>query len=721
MGGIRAGSNAWKDSPRERKGNSGKSGRMRTSLDPEAAMAKGLADVWNALENSHCVVFTAPTGLGKSTRLPSFLADKDGNFPLKVACTQPRRMAAKTLARRVAADMNTNEMNGFVSYKVRDDNTVNPSTRLVFMTDGSLLMEAIRDGMLEAYSYVVVDEAHERSMDTEILLCLLKVALVRNKRLKVVIMSATLKAKTFTDYFPGSCLVEIHDVEKHHVQVSYLTETPKDVIHAAAVRAASIHLEEPDGHVLIFLPGTEEINSCVRKIGSQIEVLANTLNLNQFGKYTVLPLHSKLSPAEQDKALADPGFDVWRDEYGHNWKRPVRKIVCATNIAEASVTVPDLGYVIDSGLSKRLSYDWKTRQDLLVTGSIDHQSAIQRKGRTGRTRSGTNYRLYTEFSFENDMELSHAPDVVRNDPMTLILKLSSVGVKSVSEFDFIQKPEPLSILRGYSTLYLLGAFSPAGNVDLLSTIGKTMVSLPVSPEMAVSLDRANELGCVGFMMALVVMLQEGLDCFRIPRNSEDNVRYFTVHRHFDDDEGEHWRLVRVFLEFRGSAMRNGDGTCGRQWCELHFLKYSKLNAAMKMFDDLAERGKRFNWGVCEQALSDQSEASKTSFFKALVRGHFMQIAMKASGYHKGCSYTSLHDNLPVILHYTSQKLILADRTWVLYSTIFNHKNMFKIKCCSAIDPEWMLSEIGTFFVGDNFRPRDVKDSIDSLIESNRAG
>ena len=151
------------------------------------------------------------------------------------------------------------------------------------------------------------------------------------------------------------------------------------------------------------------------------------------------------------------------------------------------------------------------------------------------------------------------------------------------------------------------------------------------------------------------------------------------------------------------------------------MKYSKLNAAMKMFDDLAERGKRFNWGVCEQALFDQSEASKTSFYKALVRGHLMQIAMQASGYYKGCSYTSLHDNLPVILHYTSQKLILADRTSVLYSTIFNHKNMFKIKCCSAIDPEWMLSEIGTFFVGDNCRPRDVKDSIDSLIESNRAG
>ena len=142
---------------------------------------------------------------------------------------------------------------------------------------------------------------------------------------------------------------------------------------------------------------------------------------------------------------------------------------------------------------------------------------------------------------------------------------------------------------------------------------------------------------------------------------------------------------------------------------------------MKVFDDLAERGRSFNWGICEQDLSYPGESAKKSFFKAFVRGHFMQIAMQSNGYYAGCSYTSIHDNLPFILHYTGQRLMLADRTRVLYRTIFNHKDMFKIKCCSAIDPRWMLSEAGTFFVGDNFRPRDVKDSIDSLIESNRAG
>ena len=151
------------------------------------------------------------------------------------------------------------------------------------------------------------------------------------------------------------------------------------------------------------------------------------------------------------------------------------------------------------------------------------------------------------------------------------------------------------------------------------------------------------------------------------------------------------------------------------------MKYSKLKSAMKVFDDLAERGGRFNWGIFEQYLSYPGKSAKKMFFKALVRGQFMPIAMQANGYYTGCSYTSIHDNLPVILHYTSQQLILADRTWVLYSTIFNHKDMFKIKCCSAIDPEWMLSEAGTFFVGDHFRPSDVKDSIDRLIRLNRPG
>ena len=138
------------------------------------------------------------------------------------------------------------------------------------------------------------------------------------------------------------------------------------------------------------------------------------------------------------------------------------------------------------------------------------------------------------------------------------------------------------------------------------------------------------------------------------------------------------------------------------------MKFGKFKAAMKSFDDLTERGRRFNWGICEHDLSYPGESTKKNSCKALARGHFMHIVMQANGYYTGCSYTYIHDKLPFILHYTSQQLILADRTWVLYSTIFIHKDMFKIKCCSAIDPEWMLREAGTFFVGDNFRPRDVK-------------
>lgn len=684
-------------------------------MEPKDAadeMRKALGVMAGLLTETQVVVFTAPTGCGKSTRIPRYLAEKEGHTGLKVVCTQPRRIAATSLAKHVAHDMGTNERDGFVSYKIRFDDTTNSSTRLVFMTDGALYNELKRGDDLVSYSTVVVDEAHERSNDTELVLCLLKEVLGRRKSLKLIIMSATLNAQLFLDYFPGSKLVEVKDIQMFPVEIYYQEVQPRDVVVKAAEVVADLHLIEPDGHILVFFAGVEEIDRCSNLIMGMVQRRATVYGCF-VPKFDIRKLHAKLTPEDQKLALEEPGMDSWNDEYGVLHERPIRKVVLATNIAEASITVPSLGYVVDGGTMKRIFYDWKIRQEALLTVPIDQASAQQRSGRTGRTCLGRAYRLYTQEHFETTMLATRPPDIVQSDPTELVLKLTAFGVKSVAEFDFIEAPHHMAILRGISTLHDLGTFSPMGSADLLSNLGKKMAKMTTTPEMAVSLDRAQQLGCVGLMMALAAMLEESIDCFLRPKLPRDNAIFAQAHRPFQDPKSEHWRLVMVFILFKRNAEENRDRCRGSQWCRQHRVVFPKLKAALRYFDRLQRSCTKFNWGVNEDQLLNPSVHDRTKLMKALVKGNFMRIALRRNEFSRD-AYTSVYDNLPVVLNYSSQENIRECTAWILYSSIFCQRKVYKVSCCSVIEQEWLVSEASDAFVEDKFRPVFVKEAVKAL-------
>lgn len=677
-------------------------------------MMDAVTSLGELLERTQVVVFTAPTGCGKSTKIPKHLSELYAWTGLKVACTQPRRIAATSLAKVVSKDMDPGGKKGTVSYKIRFDDTTTEATKLVFMTDGALLNEVMREDDLAAYSAIVVDEAHERSMDTEVLLCLLKVVLRRRKTLKLVIMSATLNAKLFIDYFQRSELIEVKDIEMFPIKIFYLESPPRDIVQAAAEHIASIHLSGQEGHILVFFAGVDDIDRCASIVGNAVNSLVDQASARLYVRaFHVRKLHAKLSPEVQKEALCDEGTESYEDLDG-NWRQtPIRKIVMGTNICEASITVPDCAFVIDGGTSKRMQYDYATRLETLVTGSIDRASATQRAGRTGRTCEGEVYRLYTREHFNEVMDETAPPNIVIGDPTALVLKLADFGVNSILEFDFIERPSSLSILRGVSTLGYLGAFSDVGSEDVLSIVGKKMAKLPVSPEIAVSLDSAHESGCVGLMMAHAAIAEEGSNCFRKPETPRERRKMTNANVQFADKDSDHWGLVLLFLGFRTDYIRNSDRSSGRRWCDMHYVVYAKMSAALKLFNRLELSCLKFNWAVNEPQLRKPSQTDRNNFLKAFLRGHFMQVALARTDHRRGM-YTSLHDNLPVLLKGGTLEESKSGKKWLIYTTIFMQRKVLNITCCSVVEPAWLLSETGSFFVETNFRPEFVKRAVRAL-------
>lgn len=364
---------------------------------------------------------------------------------------------------------------------------------------------------------------------------------------------------------------------------------------------------------------------------------------------------------------------------------------------------------------KRIFYDWKIRQEALLTVPIDQASAQQRSGRTGRTCHGIARRLYTQEHFDDTMLATRPPDILHCDPTELLLKLTAYGVKSVTEFDFIDAPDPMAMARGISTLDLLGAFQPMGNgsADLLSNLGEKMASMATTPEMAVCLERAQKKGCVGLMMALAAMLEEGKDCFLKPKMPKDKAIFAHAHRPFQDPKSEHWRLVNVFLHFKKNAEANEDRSRGVNWCRQHRMVFPKLKAALRYFDQLRTGCMKFNWGVNDDQLLSPGLQDRENVLKALVKGNFMQIAIRKIEFSRD-AYISVHDNLPVILAYPSQENIRECGAWIMYSNIYCQRKIYKVSCCTVVDPRWLVSEAGEYFVPDNFRPVFVKEAVNAL-------
>ena len=409
-----------------------------------------------------------------------------------VACTQPRRVAAMSVAKRVADEMDGTCFTSYVvslshpilvslgkqvGYSIRFEDMTEPGTTfLKYMTDGMLLREAMHDPDLERYSTIILDEAHERTLATDILMGLLKNLVKKRKDLKLIVMSATLDALKFQKYFTIDDPAPLFKVpgRTHPVEIFYTQEPEPDYVEAALRTVLMIHRAEDPGDILLFLTGEEEIEDACRKIKIEADDLVSQ-DPDSVGPLTCIPLYSSLPPQQQQR-IFDPAPPP-RVPNGP----PGRKVIVSTNVAETSLTIDGIVYVVDPGFSKQKLYNPRIRVESLLVSPISKASAQQRAGRAGRTRPGKCFRLYTEKDFMKELEEQTHPEILRSNLANTVLELVKAGVKDLVRFDYVDAPAPETLMRALELLNFLAALDDEGN---LTHMGAMMSEFPLDPQVS---------------------------------------------------------------------------------------------------------------------------------------------------------------------------------------------------------------------------------------------
>ncbi len=591
-----------------------------------------------------------------------------------ICCTQPRRVAAMSVAKRVADEMDV-KLGQEVGYSIRFEDHTSPRTVLKYATDGMLLREAMTDRSLDAYSVIVLDEAHERTLSTDILMGLLKDMILKRKDLKIIVMSATLDASKFQDYFHSAPLLKVPG-RMFPVEIIYSSAPEDDYVRAAVRVAVEIHRTEPPGDILIFLTGEEEIEDSCRKIEEQV-----TQFRRQCGEVVTLPLYSTLPPDRQQRVFESAP----RPEYPGG--PPGRKIICATNVAETSLTIDGVVYVIDTGFSKQKLYNPRIRVESLLVQAISRASAKQRAGRAGRTRPGKCFRLYTEEAFHEELNATAYPEILRSNLGNVVLTLLQLGVKDLVHFDFMDPPAPETLMRALELLNYLGGISDDGE---LTDFGGKMAAFPLEPELSTALIKSENYGCSEQVLSIVAMLSAGSNCFhRVKRDRNCEQK----HRAFDHAEGDHMTLLNVFNSYKHSLREGGQRGAGK-WCFDNYINPRALRMADNVRTQLSRVMGRL--GVKLVSMNYDDPEYSNNIRQALISGYFMQVAYKTGN---GGSYLTVKDQQLVVLH-PSCSLKYHPR-WVFYNEFTYTKKQY-IRTCTEAKGKWLIDIAPHYYDLSNF-------------------
>jgi len=511
-------------------------------------------DFIKIMKNHQTLVLVGETGSGKTTQIPQFAVE--GGFSAQgklVACTQPRRVAAMSVSRRVADEMDV-ELGQEVGYSIRFEDNTGPKTFLKYLTDGMLLREAMTDPLLERYGCIIIDEAHERTVATDVLFGLLKEVLRNRPSLKCVVMSATLEAEKFQSYFTEAPLMKVPG-RLHPVEIFYTQEAERDYLEASIRTVVQIHTCEPPGDILLFLTGEEEIEDACAKIGREIKNMGD-----QVGEAKVVPLYSTLPPAMQQRIFEAAPEKKTPDGIAG------RKIVVSTNIAETSLTIDGIVYVIDPGFSKQKVYNPRIRVESLLVSPISRASAHQRAGRAGRTQPGKCFRLYTEGSFKKDLQEQTYPEMLRSNLSTVVLQLKKLGIDDLVHFDFMDPPAPETLMRALELLNYLGALDDEGN---LTSTGTLMSEFPLDPQLSKMLVTSPNFKCSNEALSVTAMLSVP-NAFMRPRDSQKAAD--EAKARFAHIDGDHLSLLNVYHAYKQNNEDN-------QWCYDHFINSRAMKSA----------------------------------------------------------------------------------------------------------------------------------------------
>ena len=584
-------------------------------------------DLLKAISEYQVLIIVGETGSGKTTQIPQYLHEagytKDG---LKIGCTQPRRVAAMSVAARVAEEMGV-KVGNEVGYSIRFEDATSDKTILKYMTDGMLLREFLTEPDLGAYSALMIDEAHERTLHTDILFGLVKDIARFRPELKLLISSATMDAQKFAKYFDDAPIFNIPG-RRYPVDIHYTPQPEANYLAAAVTTIFQIHITQPRGDILVFLTGQEEIEAAelnlqetARKLGSKVPEMV------------ICPIYANL-PSELQSKIFEPT------------PPKARKVVLATNIAETSLTIDGIVYVIDPGFVKENVYNARTGMESLVVTPCSRASANQRSGRAGRVAPGKCFRLYTKFAFHNELDESTMPEIQRTNLNSVVLLLMSLGITDLMDFDFMDAPPAETLIRALENLYALGALNDKG---ALTKLGRQMAEFPTDPMLARSILAADKYGCVEEVLSIIAMLGESASLFYRPKDKKilaDSARSrFTV-----KEGGDHFSLLNIWNQWV-------DSDFSYVWARENFLQQRSLTRARDVRDQLAKLCDRVEVTITSVGANDLVPIQKS-----ITAGFFPNAARLQKG---GDSYRTVKNGMTTYLH-PSSTLFEVNPKWIIF-------------------------------------------------------
>ncbi|KAI1623009.1 adenosinetriphosphatase [Exophiala viscosa] len=609
-------------------------------------------EIIQATRDHQVLIIVGETGSGKTTQIPQYLHEagftKDG---MKIGCTQPRRVAAMSVAARVAEEMGK-RLGNEVGYAIRFEDNTSEKTVLKYMTDGMLLRELLTDPELSQYSALMIDEAHERTVSTDIACGLLKDIARARPDLKLLISSATMDARKFQKYFDDAPIFNIPG-RRYAVDVHYTAQPEANYLAAAITTVFQIHITQGAGDILVFLTGQEEIEAMEaslqetgRKLGSKIKEMI------------ICPIYANL-PTDLQAKIFEPT------------PAGARKVVLATNIAETSLTIDGIVYVIDPGFVKENQYNPRTGMESLVVVPCSRASAGQRAGRAGRVGPGKCFRLYTAQAYKNELDENTTPEIQRTNLTGVVLLLKSLGINDLLDFDFMDPPSTDTLVRAVEQLYALGALNNAGE---LTKVGRQMAEFPTDPMLARAILAADKYGCVEEILSIIAMLGEASALFFRPKDKKihaDSARA----RFTNKDGGDHLSLLNVFQEW-------ADSDYSFVWARENFLQQRSLTRARDVRDQLAR--------LCDRVEVDAGKSCGGStniepVQKAITAGFFPHSARLQRD---GQSYRTVKNGQVVYVH-PSSVLIESQPKWTIYHELVLTSKEY-MRSCMPLKPEWLI-------------------------------
>ena len=611
----------------------------------------------DAVRQHQILIVVGETGSGKTTQISQYLAEAGFTNDGIVGCTQPRRVAAVSVAKRVAEEVGCT-LGEEVGYSIRFEDCTSPSTKIKFMTDGMLQREILLDPDMKRYSAIMLDEAHERTVATDVLFALLKKTCKKRPDMKIIVTSATLNAEKFSTYFNNAPIFTIPG-RTFPVEILYSREPESDYLDAALQTVMEIHLTEPAGDILVFLTGQEEIDTACEILFERMKAMGDGVP-----ELVILPVYSAL-PTEMQSRIFEPA------------PPGSRKVVIATNIAETSITIDYIHYVVDPGFAKQNVYDPKLGMDTLIVTPISQAQANQRSGRAGRTGPGKCFRLYTEAAYQSEMLPSPIPEIQRQNLATTILLLKAMGINDLLHFDFMDPPPTNTMLTALEELYALSALDDEG---LLTRLGRKMADFPMEPSLAKVLITAVDMRCSDEVLSIVAMLSL-VNIFYRPKEKQTQADQKKAK--FHDPHSDHLTLLNVYNSWK----QNGYST---PWCFENYIQARSMKRAKDVREQLIKIMERHRHPVV--SCGTKTEQVR----RALCAGFFRNTARRDTEFGAGSgSYKTLIEGTPVYLH-PSSALFGKQAEWVIYHELVQTTREY-MRWTTSIEPKWLVDAAPTFF------------------------